>query len=142
MTRRHRRSCSPHTCLMEAFSLASPDSNSPVVKEQGEGKLISEARPGPLLPCPGKMTSRPGRTSSTVCLGQGKVGLPVVLNGCCSHEDGCGWSGRGCGWSGRCRSSPLSILSILAVAVLFPRDVRTTNLYRSCCLVVDLGRPV
>ena len=57
----------PHTLVMEAFPLPSPDSNSLVVEGQSESRLIGEEHPGPLLLCPWQMMSRPGQTSSNVC---------------------------------------------------------------------------
>ena len=57
----------PHTRVMEAFPLPSPDSNSLVVEGQSESRLIGEEHPGPLLLCPWQIMSRPGQTSSNVC---------------------------------------------------------------------------
>ena len=54
----------PHTRVMEALPLPSPDSSSLVVEGQSESRLIGEEHPGPLLPCPWQMMSGPGQMSS------------------------------------------------------------------------------
>ena len=53
----------PHTRVMEALPLPSPDSNSLVFEGQSESRLIGEEHPGPLLPCPWQIMSGPGQTS-------------------------------------------------------------------------------